>query len=195
MRKIVVTTFLTLDGVMEAPGGGDHPHAGWTFTDVPFDEEAYEIKEREQRECSAILMGRVTYDEFAPVWHTMGEFASYNEGEKYVVSTTLEGGTAPWGDFEPVRVLRSVADVAALKEEGEEEGEGEQGPILVHGSAQLAQSLAAAGLVDRYHLLVFPVLLGTGKRLFGEGPKVNLTVDEARTYANGITKLTFDVAR
>lgn len=188
MRQLIVTTFVTADGVMEGPGGGDHPHAGWTFKDVEFDEAAYEIKGTEQEAAGAILLGRVSYDEFAPIWHTMEDFASYNAGEKYVVSTTLEGDTAPWGEFEPVTVLRSVEDVAALKET-------EGGPILVHGSAALAQSLAAAGLVDRYHLLVFPILLGQGKRLFGEGPKQKLAVVETETYPNGITKVVYDVVR
>lgn len=186
MRQLIVTTFVTADGVMEGPGGGDHPHAGWTFKDVEFDEAAYEIKGTEQEAAGAILMGRTSYDEFAPIWHTMEDFASYNEGDKYVVSTTLEGDTAPWGEYEPVKVLRSVDDVAALKQT-------DGGPILVHGSAQLAQSLAAAGLVDRYHLLVFPVLVGSGKRLFGDGPKHKLSVVETQTYANGITKVVYDV--
>lgn len=188
MRQLIVTTFVTADGVMEAPGGGEHPHGGWTFKEIEFDGAAYEIKGTEQEAAGAILMGRRSYDEFAPVWHTMEDFESYNAGPKYVVSTTLEGGTAPWGDYEPVTVLRSVEDVAALKET-------EGGPILVHGSAELAQSLAAAGLVDRYHLLVFPVLLGSGKRLFGEGPKQNLRLVESATYSNGITKAVYDVVR
>ena len=189
MRQLIVTTFLTADGVMEAPGGGDHPHAGWTFKDVEFDEAAYELKGTEQEEAGAIMFGRVSYDEFAPVWHTMAEFESYNAGDKYVVSTTLEGDTAPWGDYPPVTVLRSTDDVAALKE-------GEGGPILVHGSARLAQSLAEAGLVDRYHLLVFPLLLGAGKRLFGDsGPKQRLALADSATYSNGIVKLVYDVVR
>lgn len=189
MRQLIVTTFLTLDGVMEAPGGGDHPHAGWTFKDVDFDEAAYEMKGTEQDEAGALLLGRVSYDEFAPVWHTMDEFESYNAGEKYVVSTTLEGDTAPWGDHDPVRVLRSVDDVRARKE-------GDGGPILVHGSATLARSLAHADLVDRYHLLVFPLLLGSGKRLFGDdGHKQKLRLVETETYGNGITKVIYDVAR
>ncbi|CAA9369741.1 MAG: Dihydrofolate reductase [uncultured Nocardioides sp.] len=189
MRQLIVTTFLTLDGVMEAPGGGDHPHAGWTFKDVELDEAAYELKGTEQDEAGALLLGRVSYDEFAPVWHTMDDFESYNAGEKYVVSTTLEGDTAPWGDYDPVRVLRSVDDVRALKE-------GDGGPILVHGSATLAQSLADADLVDRYHLLVFPLLLGSGKRLFGDdGHKQKLHLLETETYSNGITKAVYDVVR
>lgn len=119
----------------------------------------------------------------------MEDFASYNSGDKYVVSTTLEGDTAPWGDFPAVKVLRSMDDVRALKET-------EGGPILVHGSAGLAQSLAAAGLVDRYHLLVFPILLGSGKRLFSDdAPKQKLTVVESETYGNGVTKVVYDVVR
>jgi dihydrofolate reductase len=189
MRKLIVTTFVTLDGVMEAPGGGDHPHAGWTLKDVDFDEAAYEMKGTEQDEAGAVLMGRVSYDEFAPVWHTMEEFESYNAGEKYVVSTTLEGDTAPWGDYDPVRVLRSTDDVQALKE-------GDGGPLLVHGSATLAQSLAEADLVDRYHLLVFPLLLGSGKRLWGTPDrKQKLAVVQTETYGNGVTKVVYDVVR
>jgi dihydrofolate reductase len=189
MRQLIVTTFVTLDGVMEAPGGGDHPHAGWTFKDVELDEAAYEIKGREQEEAGGLLLGRLSYDEFAPVWHTMDEFASYNSGEKYVVSTTLEGDTAPWGDHDPVTVLRSVDDVRSLKE-------GDGGPLLVHGSATLAQSLAEADLVDRYHLLVFPLLLGSGKRLWGTtGTKQKLAVVETETYGNGVTMVVYDVVR
>src|SRR4028118_2131592 len=137
MRQLIVTTFLTLDGVMEAPGGGDHPHAGWSFKDVEFDEAAYEMKGTEQAEAGAILMGRVSYHEFAPVWPTMAEFESYNAGEKYVVSTTLDGDTAPWGDRDPVRVLRSTDDLRVLNE-------GAGGPTLAHGSAPTAEPAVAA---------------------------------------------------
>lgn len=186
MRRLVVSTFLSADGVMEAPGGGAHPHAGWTFKDVEFDPAAYEIKDREQAECGAMLLGRVSYDEFSPVWPSMDDFDSYNTGPKYVVSTTLPGQAAPWGDFEPVTVLRSLAEVAALKQD-------DGGTVLVHGSATLAQGLAREGLVDRYHLLVFPVLLGTGRRLFGEGPKHRLSLIESATYPNGIVSLIYDV--
>ena len=180
MRQLIVTTFLSLDGVMEDPG--------WTFTAVEFDEAAYEMKGTEQDEAGALLLGRVSYDEFAPVWHTMDEFESYNQGEKYVVSTTLEGDSAPWGDFPAVTVLRSLDDVARLKET-------DGGPLLVHGSATLAQSLAAAGLVDHYHLLVFPIVLGGGKRLFGDGPEQKLRLAESETYGNGVTMAVYDVVK
>jgi dihydrofolate reductase len=119
----------------------------------------------------------------------MEEFESYNAGEKYVVSTTLEGDTAPWGDYDPVRVLRSTDDVRALKE-------GDGGPLLVHGSATLAQSLAEGDLVDRYNLLVFPLLLGSGKRLWGtKTRKQKLAVVQTETYGNGVTKVVYDVVR
>ena len=190
MRELIVTTFLSADGVMDSPGGeGGYPHAGWTFKDVDFDPAAYELKGREQLEAGALLMGRVSYDSFAPVWPSMTEeFPQYNAIPKYVVSTTLEGDTAPWGEDQPsgVTVLRTLDQVAELKQE-------DGGPISVHGSATLAQGLAAAGLVDRYHLLVFPVLLGSGKRLFGEGPKQRLVVEESEVYGNGVAKLVYRV--
>jgi dihydrofolate reductase len=184
MRSLIVTELIALDGVVDSPGGGDHPHAGWTFKDVAFDEAAYEIKGREQKEAGALLLGRVSYEEFAPVWPTMEEFAEYNAMPKYVVSTTL---TDPaWHN---TRVLRSLDEVAALKED-------EGGPLLVHGSATLAQSLAAAGLVDRYHLLEFPVALGTGKRLFAaDADKTRLELVESATYANGVRLAVYDVQR
>lgn len=186
MRTLIVTEFMSLDGVIDSPGGGDHPHAGWTFQDIEFDEAAYEIKGREQEEASALLLGRVSYDEFSPVWPTMEEFAEYNEMPKYVVSSTL---TDPrWNN---TSVLRSLDDVARLKQEGE-------GAILLHGSGTLARGLAAAGLVDRYHLLVFPVLLGSGKRLFddaAQAARTKLSLTEHAVYSNGISLAVYDVVR
>jgi dihydrofolate reductase len=186
MRTLIVTAFVSFDGVMEAPGGGSHRNAGWTFKTVEFDEAAYEIKGREQEETSALLLGRRSYEEFAPVWPTMAEFAGYNAMPRYVVSTTLASDDERW----PATILRSVDDVAALKET-------EGGPIAVHGSAKLGQSLADAGLVDRYHLLVFPVLLGAGKRLFGESDQdtTRLRLTEHEAYRNGVQKQVFDVVR
>jgi dihydrofolate reductase len=183
MRPIVVTEFISLDGIVDSPGGGDHPHAGWTFKDVELDEAAYEIKGRETTEATALLLGRQSYDEFAPVWPSMEEFATYNAMPKYVVSSTLQD--PEWNN---TSVLRSLDEVAELKET-------EGGEIHVHGSATLAQGLAAAGLVDRYHLLVFPLLLGSGKRLFGEGDKTKLRLVEHAAYSNGITLQRYDVVR
>lgn len=182
MRTLIVTEFITLDGVVDSPGGGDHPRAGWTFKEVPFVEAAYEIKGREQEEAGAMLIGRQSYDEFAPVWPKMEEFADYNAMPKYVVSTTL---TDP--EWNNTSVLRSLDEVAALKQ-----GDGE-GTILVHGSPTLAQSLAEAGLVDRYHLLQFPVTLGEGKRLFNGREQGKLKLVESEVYSNGVVKLVYDV--
>jgi len=185
MRQLIVTEFITLDGVIDSPGNGPHPQAGWTFKRVEFDAAAYEIKGTEQLAATALLLGRVSYDEFAPVWPTMDEFAEYNAMPKYVVSTTLEN--PEWNN---TSVLRSLDEVAALKE-------GEGGSILVHGSATLAQALAAAGLVDRYHLLVFPLLLGSGKRLFDAAATAVQKLDlvEHEVYSNGIVKAVYDVVR
>lgn len=183
MRTLVVTEFITLDGVIDSPGGGEHPHAGWTFTDVEFDEAAYEIKGRETLAATALLFGRQSYDEFAPVWPSMEEFATYNAMPKYVVSSTLQD--PEWNN---TSVLRSLDEVAELKET-------EGGEIHVHGSATLAQGLANAGLVDRYHLLVFPIVLGSGKRLFGAGDKTRLALIEHAAYSNGVTLQRYDVVR
>ncbi len=182
MRTLIVTEFITLDGIVDSPGGGDHPRAGWTFKEVPFVEEAYEIKGTEQAEAGAMLLGRVSYDEFAPVWPQMEEFAEYNAMPKYVVSSTL---TDP--EWNNTTVLRSLDEVAELKR-----GDGE-GTILVHASPTLAQGLAGAGLVDRYHLLVFPVVLGEGKRLFNGREQGTLKLVEHEAYSNGVVKNVFDV--
>jgi dihydrofolate reductase len=172
---------------MEAPGGDTgYRNAGWTFKQVEFDPAAYEIKGREQEETTALLLGRTSYQTFAPVWPTMDEFAGYNAMPRYVVSTTLTKDDDRW----PATILRSLDEVAALKET-------EGGPIAVHGSAVLGQSLADAGLVDRYHLLVFPVLLGAGQRLFSAADidATKLRLVEHDTYPNGIQKQVFDVVR
>ena len=188
MRTLIITSFMSLDGVVQAPGGEPgYRNAGWTFSDIEFDPAAYELKGREQEEASAMLMGRVSYEAFAPVWPTMTEeFAGYNAMPRYVVSTTLTQEDPRW----PATILPSIDDVAALKQT-------EGGPIVVHGSATLGKALADAGLVDRYHLLMFPVLLGAGLRLFSEADKdsTGLALIEHETYSNGITKLVYDVRR
>ncbi|GIW19772.1 MAG: deaminase reductase [Chloroflexota bacterium] len=187
MRRLIVTEFLSLDGVMEAPGSGeDYRNAGWVFKSVEYDPAAFEIKGREEEEATALLLGRISYELFAPVWPTRSEFARYNAMPRYVVSTTLEHDDPRW----PATILRTLDDVAALKQT-------DGGPILVHGSATLVAGLADAGLVDRYHLLVFPVLLGAGKRPFSATPKdmTRLRLIESEAYANGIQKLIYDVIR
>lgn len=186
MRTLIVTAFVSLDGVMEAPGGeAGYRNTGWTFKDIEFLPESYEIKGREQEEATALMLGRVSYEAFAPVWPKMDEFVGYNAMPKYVVSTTLPETLPGWGE---VNILRSLDEVAALKET-------EGGPIIVHGSATLGGNLADAGLVDRYHLLVFPTLLGAGKRLFSgtDKDKTMLTMVESESYSNGLQKLVYDV--
>jgi dihydrofolate reductase len=191
MRTLIVSAFLSLDGVMEAPGGEPgYRNAGWTFKDIEFDPAVYELKGREQEEATALMMGRVSYQAFSPVWPTMTEeFAAYNAMPKYVVSTTLrdEDLVTNWGE---TTILRSLDDVAALKAT-------DGGPIITGGSATLHQNLSDAGLVDRYHLLVYPVLLGAGKRLFSgtDKDKQALEVVESETYRNGIQKFVYDVVR
>ena len=190
MRTLISSAFISLDGVMEGPGGEPgYRNTGWTFKDVEFVPEAYEIKGREQEEATAILMGRVSYQAFSPVWPDMKEFAGYKMMPKYVVSTTLteDNLVSNWGE---TTILRSLDQVAALKET-------EGGPIIVHGSASLNHGLEDAGLIDRYHLLVYPLLLGAGKRLFSTTDKdvQKLKLVEHDVYANGLQKNVFDVVR
>ncbi len=191
MRTLIATAFVSLDGVVEGPGGEPgYRNSGWTFNGVEFDEAAYELKGREQGEATAMLMGRVSYEAFSPVWPGMTvEFAGYNAMPKYVVSTTLkdEDLVDNWGE---TTILRSLDDVAKLKET-------EGGPIILHGSADLNRKLSDTGLIDRYHLLLFPVLLGAGKKLFSDTDKdkQSLELVESEAYGNGVQKLVYDVVR
>ncbi len=190
MRTLISSAFVSLDGVVEAPGGeSDYRNAGWTFKDMEFLPEAYAIKGREQEEAGAMLLGRVSYQAFSSVWPDMEDFARYKEMPKYVVSTTLteDDLVDNWGE---TTILRSLDEVAALKET-------EGGPVIMHGSASLNGALSDAGLIDRYHLLVFPLLLGAGKRLFSTTDKdtQKLKLVEHETYANGMQMNVFDVVR
>ena len=194
MRTLIYTAFVSLDGVVDSPGGGSpseaHRSGGWTYKDINFLPEAYELKGREQEEAGAMMMGRISYQAFSPVWPSMTEqFPRYNAMPKYVVSTTLteDALVGNWGEQ---TILRSLDEVATLKET-------DGGPISVHGSATLARNLSDAGLIDRYHLLVFPVLLGAGKRLFSatDKDKQALKLVDSQSYGNGIQKLIYDVVR
>jgi dihydrofolate reductase len=187
MGKIVVTEFVSLDGVMEDPGGAeDYRHGGWTFK---FDRgpDGDKFKLDEAMNAEALLLGRVTYEGFAAAWPSMqGEFADkFNSMPKYVVSSTLsapawENSTVLGGDI--------VAEVAKLKDSL-------AGEISVHGSAQLAQTLLEHGLVDELRLMVFPVVLGSGKRLFAAGEeKKTLRLSSSKTVGEGIAILIFQVA-
>jgi dihydrofolate reductase len=159
MRKIIVVEFVSLDGVMEDPGGAeDYKHGGWTFK-YP-DEKGYELKGQELWDVEALLLGRTTYEGFAAAWPDRQDEAGFadkfNSMPKYVVSTTL---TDPaWNN---TTVLPDLDAVAELKQQ-------EGGDIQLAGSAQLHQALMERGLVDEWRLMVFPIVLGSGKRLFGD---------------------------
>lgn len=188
MSQLIYTAFVSLDGVVEAPGGEPgYRNTGWTFG-VDFLEEVYGLKAREQDEAGSMLLGRVSYQAFSAVWPQMtDEFPKYNAMPKYVVSTTLaESGLVDgWGT---TTILRDLDEVAALKQ-------AEGAPILVHGSATLARNLSDAGLIDRYHLLVFPWILGAGKRMWSDTdkPRQKLELVESEAYGNGVQKLIYDV--
>ncbi|MBS1674442.1 MAG: dihydrofolate reductase family protein [Actinobacteria bacterium] len=187
MRTLIVSAFVSADGVAQAPGhDAEYRNAGWTVTGAEFDAAAYELKGREQDEAGAVLLGRRSYELFAPVWPRMDEFAGYNAMPRYVVSSTLDHDDERW----PATVLRTLDDVAALKET-------DGGPLLVHGSLTLGHALADAGLVDRYHVLVFPVVLGAGRRLFSDSAHdtVKVAIAEHEVYGNGVQKLVYDVVR
>jgi dihydrofolate reductase len=188
MGRIVVTEFISLDGVIEAPGGGeDYRHAGWTF-EIDRGEEGDRFKLDELAEAEAQLLGRVTYEGFAAAWPTMTDEAGFaekmNSMPKYVVSSTLK--EADWSNS---TILRDVPeDVARLKREVD-------GVILVAGSARLVQALIEHDMVDELRLMVFPVLLGDGKRLFGEvSEKKPLRLAGSRTLGDGIALLTYEPA-
>ncbi len=191
MRQLIATSFISLDGVVEAPGGeADYRNTGWSMNSVEFDPAAYELKGTEQGEATAMLLGRVSYQAFAPVWPSMDDqFPLYNAMPKYVLSTTLDDKDLiqNWGE---TTILRSVADVARLRA-------GEGGPISIHGSATLVRSLQEHQLIDRYNLLVFPVLLGEGKRLFSQESldAQKLKLVDSQAYPNGVQKNVFDVVR
>lgn len=181
MGRIVVTEFISLDGVVEDPGGAeDYKYGGWTFQ---FDrgEDGNTFKLDETRETAALLLGRRTYEGFAAAWPSReGEFADlFNSMPKYVLSTTLE--QPEWTN---TTVLKDIADVRKVRDELE-------GDIVVHGSAQLVQGLLEHDLVDELRLMVFPVVLGTGKRLWGETTdKRQFTLADTKTVGEGIAILT-----
>jgi dihydrofolate reductase len=182
MGRIVVTEFISLDGVVEAPGGGEgYKHDGWTFE---FDrgDDGNKFKLDETRASAALLLGRRTYEGFAAAWPSReGEFADlFNSMPKYVVSRTLENA-----DWNNTTILRNLDDVAKAQDEVD-------GDLVVHGSAQLVQGLLERDLVDELRLMVFPVVLGTGKRLWGEtSDKKTFQLADSKTVGEGIAILTF----
>jgi dihydrofolate reductase len=183
MGRIVVTEFVSLDGVMEAPGGEDFKYKGWSF-DFDRGEEGNKFKMDEVLESEALLLGRVTYEGFAAAWPSReGEFADkFNSMPKYVVSSTLED--TEWSNSHVI-TGDVVGEVTKLRQELD-------GNIYVHGSCQLAQTLIEHDLVDELHLMVFPVVLGTGKRLFGEtSDKKPLRLVDSKTVGDGVAILTY----
>jgi dihydrofolate reductase len=189
MGKIVVTEFVSLDGVIEAPGGGeDYKHAGWTF-EIDRGEEGDKLKLDELVEAEAQLLGRVTYEGFAAAWPTIEDGAGFaekmNSMPKYVVSSTLQ--EASWNNS--TILSGELADeVAKLHRQID-------GVILVAGSAQLVQGLLERDLVDELRLMVFPVLLGEGKRLFGDvSAKKPLNLVDSKSVGDGIALLTYEPA-
>jgi dihydrofolate reductase len=186
MGKIVVTEFVSLDGVMDDPGGAEgFKHGGWTF-EISRGEEGDRFKLDELVEAEAQLLGRTTYEGFAAAWPKMDDEVGFaekmNSMPKYVFSSTLtsadwENSTILSGDF--------ATEIAKLKDQVD-------GVILVAGSAQLVQGLVEHDLVDELRLMVFPVLLGSGKRLFGEhADKKPLRLVDSKTLGDGVELQTY----
>jgi dihydrofolate reductase len=188
MGRIVVTEFVSLDGVVEAPGGDeDFRHAGWTFA-IPRGDEGDQFKLEETMSSDALLLGRRTYEGFAAAWPSRdGEFADkFNSMPKYVVSSTLR---------DPEWTNTTVLDgdltesVEKLKREHDRD-------IVVHGSPTLVQALLERDLVDEVRLMLFPVALGTGKRLFGEtSDKKPMRLVDTKVVGEGVAILVYQPAR
>lgn len=186
MRKIVVTEFVTLDGVMEDPGGSENSgFGGWSFK--YWNDEIAGFKGEETNNSDALLLGRKTYEGFAAAWSgSKMEGADFFNGvRKYVVSTTLT--SVEWNNS----VLLDGDLVDALNKLKAQDGQ----DITVHGSRELVQSLMKLDLVDTYRLLVYPVVLGRGKRIFGDGIDTKLKLVDSRTYSNGVLGLIYEPDR
>lgn len=174
MRSLIVTEFLSLDGVMESPQ--------WTFS--YWNDEIAQFKGDETSANEALLLGRVTYQGFAAAWpQSTDEGAAYFNGtRKYVVSTTLD--TVDWNNS--VLIKDNIIDeIRQLKQQ--------EGPdLVVHGSATLVQTLIQHDLVDRYRLLIYPVVLGEGKRLFQQGATATLKLVKTQAFSSGVTALIYE---
>jgi dihydrofolate reductase len=184
MGRIVVTEFVSLDGVIEDPGGSeDFKYGGWSF-EFSRGDEGNNFKLEETRNSEALLLGRVTYEGFAQAWPSReGEFADkFNSMPKYVVSSTLKD---PEWNNSTVLTGDVVQEVSKLRQES-------GGDVVVHGSAQLVNTLIENDLVDELRLMVFPVVLGAGKRLFGETTdKKALSLADTKTVGDGVAILTY----
>lgn len=188
MGRIVVTEFVSLDGVMEDPGGSeDFKHGGWTFA-ISRGEDGDKFKVDEAFAADALLLGRKTYEGFAEAWPERdGEFADrFNAMPKYVVSSTLSDPA--WNNSTVLDGDEMAAAVARARDDVE-------GDLYVHGSAQLVQGLIENDLVDELRLMVFPVVLGAGKKLFGETTdKKSWTLKDAKTVGDGVAIQIFEPA-
>jgi dihydrofolate reductase len=190
VSKLVVSEFITLDGVVEDPGGAESfEHGGWSFN---FEQgpEGEQYKLDEVLAADALLLGRVTYEGFAAAWPAITDEAGFadkmNGMPKYVVSTTLE--RPEWNNTTVIK--GDVAgEVSKLKQQA--------GDLLVTGSPTLIRTLMEHDLVDEYRLMAFPIVLGTGKRLFGDGSKLSTLrlVDAKPVGPDGVVVLTYERAR
>jgi dihydrofolate reductase len=185
MNKLFVAEFVSLNGVMEAPGGEPtHPHSGWTFKSH-YGDDHYSYKDEELQEAAALLLGRKTYEGFAAAWPERdGPFADkLNSMPKYVVSSTL---TDPEWNNTTVLSGDPGEETRKLKETG-------PGTIMVNGSAQLVHALAEADLVDEYRAMIHPVLVADGLRMFADPEDMQkFKLTDTRTYDSGVVVLVYE---
>ena len=188
MRKITVSEFVSLDGVMEDPGGSEKSSfGGWTLG--YWNDEIGKFKYDELFAADALLLGRMTYEGFAAAWpkaEGTGDFGErMNSIAKYVVSSSLK--QADWTNSHILKA-NAVEEITRLKQQDGKD-------ILVGGSATLIQTLIAHDLVDSYRLLIYPVVLGGGKRLFKDGTKTDLKLIEAKSVGAGVVAMIYEPDR
>jgi len=186
MARIIVTEFVSLDGVMEDPGGSEgFKHGGWSFEIDRGEGDKFKLDET--LDTDALLLGRRTYEGFAASWPSrQGEFADkFNNMPKYVISSTLE---QPEWNNSMVLNGDAVEEVSKLRQ-------GPDGNIVVHGSAQLVHTLVVHDLVDELRLMVYPVVLGSGKRVFGDtSDKKRLKLTDSKIVGDGVAILIYEPA-
>jgi dihydrofolate reductase len=187
MRKIIVTEFMTVDGVIEDPGGSENfEHGGWT---QPYgSEEIEKFKLEELSSSDALLLGKTTYEGFAKVWPSLNDNAGFaarmNQYPKYVISETLDVVT--WNNS---HVLKDSVAIDEIKKIKQSEGKN----ILVYGSGEMVRSLMPLSLIDEFRLLVYPLVLGSGKSLFGDHIYARLNFVECKNFPKGVTLLRYDL--
>ena len=184
MGNVIVSEFVSLDGVMEDPGGAEKSvHGGWT--NAYGGDDIWKFKLEELLATDALLLGRITYEGFAAVWPSITDEDGFadrmNNVPKYVVSRTLKD--ASWRNS---RIVNGdlTREVTAIKRHV-------QGNVLITGSAMLVQGLLALGLIDEYRLLYYPVVLGSGKQLFAGSPMTTLKHTETRSFDSGVVGLIY----